>query len=118
MARIRPHKGRWRAEVLKGGVRKSKVCDTKRAAQDWADQAEYEGRNGAEAVNRHTVGGAFDLYARIVSPAKRDARWEVIRLEKFRWDELAALRVSNVTAADTADWRDRRLHEIMGVGPS
>ena len=101
--------------MFKGGVRKSKVCESKRAAQDWANQAEYESRNGIEAVKRHTVGEAFDLYARTVSPAKRGARWEVIRLEKFQRDKLSELRVSDVTASDIADWRDRRLREVLGA---
>lgn len=115
LASIIPHKGRWRALVFKGGARKSKVFDSKRAAQDWANQAEYEGKNRIEVVGRHTVGEAFDLYARTVSPAKRGARWETIRLEKFQRDKLAALRVSEVTAPDIADWRDRRLREVKGA---
>ena len=66
-------------------MRKSKVCDTKRAAQDWANQAEYESLNRDEVVGRNTV------------------------------DQIAALRISEVTPADIADWRDRRLREVMGA---
>ncbi len=32
--------GRWRAQVYKGGIRKSKVCPTRRLAEAWAEHVE------------------------------------------------------------------------------
>ncbi|WP_254436890.1 tyrosine-type recombinase/integrase [Ruegeria arenilitoris] len=59
-----------------------------------------------------TIGDLFDRYAREVSPKKRGARWETIRLEKLGRDRIARLQLGEVAAKDFADWRDRRLLEV------
>lgn len=115
LASILKHKDGWRALVNRKGVRESRVFDTKRAAQDWANQREYEILNAGPPGKRKTVAELFDRYAREVSSKKRGARWEIIRLERFKGYDLAALTVSKVTAADVASWRDQRLTEVKGA---
>lgn len=115
MASIRPHGNRWRAFVERQGKRKTKVFDTKRAAQLWANAQEYEISHADEVIGRHTLGDAFDRYAREVSTSKRGGRWEVIRLEKFQRDDLARVRMQDLRPSDFAEWRDARLGEVKGA---
>lgn len=114
MASITKHKNGWRAHVARQGVRKSKLFDSKREAQDWAARQEYLILNGEKAAAREKLLHLFDRYAREVSPTKRGARWEQIRLEKLSRDSLAQKRLGDLTAQDFASWRDRRLQEVSG----
>lgn len=59
-----------------------------------------------------TLGDVFDRYAREVSPKKKGARWEQIRLEKFKRDPMAKIKLSVLRASDVADWRERRLRDV------
>lgn len=52
MASITKHKGRWRAQVARKGVRKSRIFETKREAQDWAARQEYLILHGEKAAAR------------------------------------------------------------------
>ncbi|WP_227512255.1 hypothetical protein [Tritonibacter mobilis] len=54
----------------------------------------------------------FSRYAREVSPKKRGARWEIIRLERLSKDKISEIRLSDLAPSDFADWRDRRLSEV------
>ncbi|MFV1620493.1 tyrosine-type recombinase/integrase [Phaeobacter sp. JH20_26] len=112
MASIRKLKSGYRAEVARKGVRKSKVFPTKQEAKDWAARAEFEILNQEKVAARLTLGELFERYAREVSPSKRGHRWEVIRLEKIGRDEIAKIRLEDLSARDFAKWRDQRLKEV------
>ena len=107
--------GRWRAEIARQGVRKSRVFDTKTAAKEWAAREEYLILNADEVKAQGTLGEAMERYARERSPDKRGARWEIVRLEKLRRDPLAKVRMGDLTSTDIADWRDRRRKEVAPV---
>lgn len=109
MAYIREHKGKWRAEVEKLGVRKSAVWDTKAQAQDWAKKVEAEIKAGAISTDK-TFAQAVDRYMEEVSPTKRGARWEELRGLKFKGHFDKPLKA--VTASDIAAWRDARLRLV------
>lgn len=104
--------GQWRAEVARKGTRRSKVFSSKSAAKEWAAREEYLILHSDEIAAQGTLGEAMDRYARERSPAKRGARWEIIRLEKLGKDEIAAIKMADLKASDFADWRDRRLKEV------
>jgi len=113
MASIRKIAGnRWRAEVARQGVRKSKVFDTKQQAKDWSAHEEHQIINSKPAGETTSLRAAFDRYAIEVSPTRRGERWEVIRLAKLGRDRIADIMLSGLKAADIADWRDRRLKEV------
>lgn len=112
MASIRKHGDKWRAEVFRGGKRRSKVLATRREAADWAARTEYEIAHAEEIAGAMSLGEVFSRYAREVSPKKRGHRWEVIRLEKLGRDPIAKLRLADLKPADLAKWRDRRLREV------
>lgn len=113
MASIRRLKsGAWRAEVFRQGVRKSAAFPTRQAAKDWAARQEYLILNADSAQAQGTLGELLDRYAREVSPAKRGARWEILRLALIGRDKIAAIRLADLRPADLADWRDRRLRQV------
>ena len=102
--------GLWRVQIARAGVRKSASFPTKSAAQQWATQVEAEllaGKRGD--IPRRTVRDALDRYAADVSPTKRGARWEILRLGAFGRETWSSLWLSDLNAPVLAQWRDRRL---------
>lgn len=112
MASIIKHGKRWRALVAKGGVRKSKVLPTRREAQDWAARQEYTLTHAPEIASATPLADVLERYGREVSIKKKGARWEQIRLAKLAREPMARKAISDVTATDIAEWRDRRLREV------
>jgi integrase len=105
--------GLWRAQVARGGVRRSATRETKAAAQAWATEAEAEllALKRGDAP-RKTVRQALTRYAEEVSPKKRGARWELLRLESYAREPWAGKWLVDLNAADLSTWRDRRLREV------
>jgi integrase len=106
--------GKWRAEVYRQGVRRSKSFATKTAARAWAARQEVEIEGVTGPASRMLFGDVMDRYAREVSAKKRGWRPEVIRIERIRRDKLSAVRICDLAPADLADWRDRRLAQVKG----
>jgi integrase len=104
--------GRWRAEIARGGVRSSKVFDSKRTAQDWAAREEYLILNGSHKVVDVSFGDVMKRYGTEISPTKRGVKWEIARIEKFRQADFASKPVGALAALDFARWRDLRLTEV------
>lgn len=59
------------------------ISPTKAAAQEWAvtREAELRSIDGRQGSKTHTVGDVLDDYQRKISPTKRGARWEKLRLD-------------------------------------
>jgi integrase len=112
VASISKHGKGWRASVARHGVRKTRVFPTKAAARDWAAHEEYLILNAAVIRSEIPLADVLQRYAREVSPGKRGERWEVIRLDKLCRDDLAKVRLCDLTAIDIAQWRDRRLRQV------
>lgn len=104
--------GKWRAQVERKGVRKSASFPTKQAAKDWAARQEYLILNAGPPGSAVTFAEVMDRYAREVSPKRRGARWEMIRLEKFQTHDIADKKMADLAPADFAAWRDARLREV------
>lgn len=116
MASIRKRGKTWTAEVRMRGVRQSATFATKAEAAEWAAEIERKARRGeASSLTRRTVADVFDRYAEIVSPQKRGAAWEARRLLFYGRDEIAKVRLSDLTAKDWAEFRDRRLQEVSAA---
>ena len=97
------------------GVVATATHDTKGEAQQWAADKERELQALAGGISlTHTVRDAFDRYAREVSPGKRGARWEAIRLEFLSRDPIADIKLADIGAHHIAQWRDRRLKTVSG----
>lgn len=111
MASIRKHLKGWQAQVARKGIRKSRVFNTKTEARDWAARQEHLILSG-EMSTGGALGDLFNKYAREVSPKKRGARWEIVRLERLQKTDLAKVHLKNLTPGDFAQWRDLRLGEV------
>lgn len=101
--------GLWRAQVARNGVRKSATRNTKAAAQDWAAGIEAElvsVRRGE--IPRKTVRQALERYAQEVSPGKKGAHWELLRLTAYGRELWADKWLADLSPSDIAAWRDRR----------
>lgn len=101
----------WRAQLSCRGVRDSATFDTKAQAIAWPTDRESEIRAGALGkIIPYPVRKALTRYADEVSPSKKGARWEKVRLKKFAESLLFVTRLlPNVTGADIAEWRDASL---------
>lgn len=117
MATIRQRGKKWQAEVYRLGQRRAKSFDSKSAAKYWASRTEAEltERHGkgdfADGAGR-TMATLFDRYLDEVTPGKRGAHWEALRINAFKRDALASVALSTVAAPDIAAWRDRRLAAV------
>lgn len=114
MASFRKSGNGWRAEIARNGARESASFPTKREAQEWANKRETElsARKGGKVI-RWTLSDVMDRYAKNITPEKGGSTKELIRINAFRRDqELAQKVMQEITAADLADWRDKRLKVV------
>ncbi len=116
MATYRKRGDTWRAEVAKQGVRRSGTFDSKQAAIAWAGRVEAEISDGVRGnIPNLTVAALLKRYREEVSPAKKGARWEVIRLEALERDRLALVRLRQLDAPHVSDWQRRRLQAVSSA---
>lgn len=115
MASFYQLRGKWRAQVEKNGVRRSKLFARKGEAVAWAAQVEREIVTGDYSDRSETFGDLLDRYGREVSAGKKGARWEQVRIALLKRDRLAQVRLSKLDAPHVADWRDRRLQAVSGA---
>lgn len=117
MATFRKRNNSWRVEIYKNGIRKSATFDTKAQAKAWAAKLESNidtDQIESPAEHQKTVADAFERYANEVSVGKKGARYERIKLNAFLRDHLASIKISDLTPADIANWRDSRLKKVAG----
>lgn len=111
MASIQKTAKGYRVQIKKLGVRDSETFHTRREAVEWAAKRELE--IAAQATKplgeQHTLRDALRKYAEEVSPTKRGARWEEVRLAAFEGYKLPLdTPIGRVTAQHIADFRDSR----------
>jgi integrase len=111
MASFRKHGAGWRAEVYKKGVRKAQTFPTKAEAKAWAHALEGELAEGLRPSSL-TVGKMMERYAKDVSPSKKGAKWEQLRIAAFQAMPLAQVRLSEVDQTHISAWRDERLKTV------
>lgn len=113
MASFRKSGKGWRAEITKHGQRESCTFPTKREAQEWAARRESElsARRSGKVI-RWTLTKVLDKYVLEITPGKRGAIKEAIRIKAFQRDELAQKIMQDVTPSDLADWRDKRVKSV------
>jgi len=115
MATYRKRGSGWRAEVFKRGVRDTQTFSTKAQAVAWATQREADilaGVGVAKAVT-FTFLQALEKYRDEVSPTKKGARWETLRINRFIADmDFVAEPVAGIEADRIAAWRDARLKKV------
>lgn len=103
----------WKAEVARKGIRRSQTFPTKAAAIAWAGRIEAEIIGGERGdIPNLPFADILTRYARDVSPTKKGARWETIRIDLLKRDPLALVRLRSLSSTDVAAWRDRRLQAV------
>lgn len=108
MATIRKKGKKWTAEVRTKGAYRSKAFTHKADAQRWALDLERQlGRDNGLSIS-HSLGEAMQRFAREVSPARKGARWETIRLAKLQRDKLANIMLADLRTQDIQAWVDRQ----------
>jgi integrase len=117
MATFRKRGKSIRVEVSKKGIRQSATFDTITQAREWAALTEstINESKSTDIVSNKTVSDAFERYAEEISPNKKGARWEIIRLNALQKYPLASVLLSDLTAIDLASWRDQRLREVSAA---
>lgn len=100
---------RVRARLMRNGVRQVKTFDTLAQAKRWAAD---ETSTAPRSSNR-TLDEAMSRYARDVTPGKKGARWELIRIEKMRREiTFRHQRLADLTSDDFGKLRDKMLQRL------
>lgn len=93
-------------------ITESKTFDSKLEALKWVEIRESQVRIGRSKGidNRHTLREALERYLEEVTPSKKGARWESLRLQALLRDEHLPLdaRLEYVTRDDLVNWRSHR----------
>lgn len=114
MATFRRRGDAWQAEIRRRGFYRSATFPTKSEARAWAARIETDYLDGRRGKTAHrTLDDALARYAREVSPKRRGARWEAVRLAFWRREmSLRHLLLSEMTPEEIGRWRDGRLKEV------
>lgn len=116
VATYRKRGNTWRVEIERRGVRKSATFESKGAAVAWAGRQEAEIMAGVRGeVPNLTVAALLERYREEVSPGKKGARWEIVRLTAMARDTLALVRLRQLDAPHVADWQRRRLKAVSSA---
>lgn len=134
MATFRKRGDGWRAEIVRNidgkRIRLSDTFPTKAHAQTWATEKEAEllgirrtGLTNTIALpgqDGKTLQEAIERYQKEVSPTKKGAKWELLRLNAITRDypQLAATQLPRLTPEHIAQWRDDRLKHVQGPSVS
>jgi integrase len=107
---------RWKAEIFRKGIRRSKTFLRKQEAIAWAGQQEAEIMAGDRGhIPEKSFSDLLDRYSKSVTPGKKGYRWEQIRIEALKRDRIAQVRLKQLSATHASDWRDRRLTEVSAA---
>jgi integrase len=113
MATIRPIGKKWRADVKRAGVRKSRTFKIKNDATLWAiEQEKILDSSDGSYVAGYSLSDCFDRYAKEESPKKRGERWERMRLQKLARSSLGNVVASDLRLSDVERWRDESLETL------
>lgn len=117
MASIRLRGERWQARVTRYGFPpETKTFASRQDAEVWARSVEVEIDRGVHqsrtAAERTTLGDVLQRYAEEVTPGKKGAKDEVIRLNALRKSRLALYSLANLSPASIAGYRDERLKKV------
>ena len=115
MAYIRKENSKWRAEVVRLGVRTSRSFATKSAATQWAAAEETAILSGTNnKFPSKTLDQALTQYELKVSCVKRGGVAEAKRFGALRrnFPELCARVMHTIKTDDLAAWRDTRLASV------
>ena len=110
----------WRVKIRRSGApTQTRTFDNKALAEKWARSVEGEIDNGVvidrRLAERTTLAEILERYRREVTPTKRGAAEENLRLRAMALRPFAAIRMSSLTSSYLAAYRDLRLKTVSGA---
>lgn len=117
MASIRQRAGKWQARVTrKGYPQEVKSFNNRTDALRWARELELAmdrgSYHGAGEADRLPLRDLMDRYLRQVTPTKRGATDEAIRLRALQRSRLASFTLETLTPSEIAAFWDQRLATV------
>jgi integrase len=110
----------WQAQVrVCGYPNQTKTFDTRAAAERWAKATEVEMAQGAFLSRTNaqstTLRELLDRYLTEVSPLKKGAEIEAVRIKAFQRHPLACRYVATIRGLDIARFRDERMKSVSSA---
>jgi integrase len=106
---------KWIAQVrIKGSPATSKVFDSKLEAEKWRIMQLELCNKGAKPQGRKTLIEALERYAIEITPEKKGARWDLLRIAKFKELSFATLPLTEITTNDVQEWINSRKRVVQG----
>lgn len=120
MATIEKRGPFWRVKIRRAGApAQTRTFNNKTLAQQWARSLETEIDNGVlvdrRAAERSSLAEILERYRREVTPTKRGARDENLRLKAMALRPFAGIRMAALTSSYLAAYRDDRLKVVSGA---
>ena len=118
MATIRKLRGRWQAMLRRKGMApRAKSFDSKSDAERWARHLESElDRYGSlpdsRVAERTTLSELLKRYLDEVTPHKRSARTEMLRIQAILRRDICHRSLAQLSSNDLAIYRDERLKQV------
>lgn len=110
MATFRKRGRSWQAQVRLRGHNITATWDTKRVAEAWAADVEYQIRQSTYGQPKAgTFGDLMARFAESVAPTRAGARWEIVRISQLGTDPIAQVPLQDLKTKHFAMFRDRRL---------
>ena len=111
--------GKWCAEIRrKGFPGMSKSFSSRARAEEWARRMELQIETGEfqeklALASMPTLSDVLDDYCKQVTPKKKGADVELIRIKAMSRKPIAQQRLPEITRTTIADYRDERLEEVQ-----
>ena len=117
MASIDKHYGAWRARVRLNRITRTKTFQKKSDAALWAAEIERAITLGLPigANDGATLASILQRYVREVTPLKKGASVELLRLRVILRHKIATTPLSHLTSTHLAKYRDDRL-KLVAAG--
>lgn len=118
MATIRKLRGKWQAMVRRKGMPQRARSFEKRAdAERWARDLEGQidrtgGLIDTRAAEDTTLRDLFTRYLIEITPLKRSAKSEALRIKALMRQSIASYSIANLSSAVIAEYRDQRLKSV------
>ena len=115
MATVRKRGEKWRVEIYRDGIRKSKTCSTKTEAVLWGVEEEKKIELQAKGLQPETLfSDVIKRYLNEITPTKRGEKHEFNRLTRFLRHPITDKYISDVTRQDLELWIKERLETVKG----
>ena len=113
MATIEKRYGNWRAKVRRSNITHSKTFPKKSDAKTWATETERAIALGLPLSNHGaTLASVLQRYTREVTPLKRGASVELLRIRVILRHKITQTPLNHLTSTHIAKYRDDRLKKV------